>query len=109
MKKDTIILLLSSFTLLVVVWVIGNIYNASATSTISEDLSAKSMPIDPTFNPDVLTNIRNREQITVSDVLATPSATPTLTPTLTPALTTIPKGIPTIPSKKISTESAKQP
>jgi len=84
MKKNNVVILLVSFVVLVITWIIGNIYHATVTSTLSDDLNSQSAPIEPTFNEDVLAAIRTREQINTSfDTSATASApTPTITPTV---------------------------
>jgi hypothetical protein len=88
MKQRDLLLLLVPFFIMVVAWVIFNIYHSSVTSTISDTLNIQIAPINPTFDKKAIEEIKNRDDVQpIYDLsnssLATPAPTATPTPTAT--------------------------
>ena len=63
MKRNDILLLLIPSLLIVVFWVVFNIYHNFVTSTIPEDLNAQITPISPDFDTSVIENFKKRKII----------------------------------------------
>jgi hypothetical protein len=98
MKQKDILLLLIPVTLIVVAWIVFNIYHNSVTSTISGTLNTNILPISPNFDTKTISNLKERERIVpVFQLQKAETLTPTLSPTPTPTL---------IPSPSISEPSA---
>lgn len=82
MKQKDLLLLLIPFFLMVIAWVIFNIYHSSVTSTISDTLNIQIAPINPTFDKKAIEAIKNRENIQpIYDLSNSSLATPRPTPT----------------------------
>lgn len=84
MRQRDLLLLLVPFFIMVVAWIIFNIYHSSATSTISDTLNIQIAPINPTFDKKAIEAIKNRDDVEPiydlsNSTLATPipEATPT--------------------------------
>lgn len=98
MKQKTLILILSSIFILVIIWIILNIYHNSITSTISEALSIKIIPINPNFDSNTIEKLKNRKKVSplfentsiteennVGTITPLPTTTPEqISPTITP-------------------------
>lgn len=63
MKRNDILLLLIPSFLIVVFWVVFNIYHNFVTSTIPEDLNVQITPISPDFDTSVIENLKKRKMI----------------------------------------------
>lgn len=87
MKQKDILFLLIPVTLLVIAWIVFNIYHNSATSTISESLSTNILPISPNFDIKTISNLKEREKVVPAfEFRKAEAPTPTPTPTPTPNL-----------------------
>lgn len=63
MKQRDLLLLLVPFFIMVVAWIIFNIYHSSVTSTISDTLNIQITPINPTFDKKAIEAIKNRDDV----------------------------------------------
>jgi len=63
MKQRDILLILIPTLLLVVLWVVFNIYHNSVSSTVSKSLAEKVIPIDPNFDLQTIENLKKRSAI----------------------------------------------
>lgn len=93
MKKREMVLILSSIFIIAVVWIIFNVYHNSVTSTISEALGIRILPINPNFDTQTIEKLKKRKQVPpvvesrISGKLATESAiTPTIPPIPSPSI-----------------------
>lgn len=87
MKPKDILLLLIPATLLVIAWIVFNIYHNSVTSTISESLSTNILPISPNFDTKTISNLKQREKVVpLFEFKKIETPTPTSLPTPTPNL-----------------------
>ncbi len=86
LKRDLIILLVSSF-IVIICWIGFNIYSKAVTSTIDASLTKQTLPIEPAFDMTTINNLVEREKVAPlyqSEGLPTPSPEieePTPTPT----------------------------
>lgn len=64
MKQKDILFLLMPVTLLVIAWIVFNIYHNSVTSTISDTLNTNILPITPNFDTKTISNLKERERVT---------------------------------------------
>ncbi len=88
-QKDVLLLIISSFTL-IVFWIAFNVYHNIITSTIPETLNIQITPIDATFDTKTISALKQRVQVApIYSPLATQSATvpppPANGPTMPPA------------------------
>ena len=84
MKQKDLLLLLIPFFIMVVAWVIFNIYHSRVTSTISDTLNIQITPINPTFDKKAIEAIKNRDDIEpIYDLSNSSLATPV--PEVTPS------------------------
>lgn len=87
MKQKDILFLLIPVALLVIAWIVFNIYHNSATSTISGTLKTNILPISPNFDTKTISNLREREKIVpVFQLQKAETPTPTSAPTSAPNL-----------------------
>jgi len=87
MKQKDILFLLIPVTLLVIAWIVFNIYHSSVTSTISESLGTNILPISPNFDIKTISNLKEREKVVPAfEFKKAEAPTPTLNPTPTPNL-----------------------
>lgn len=63
MKQKDILFLLISVALLVIAWIVFNIYHNSVTSTISGTLNTNILPISPNFDTATISNLKTREPV----------------------------------------------
>lgn len=63
MKKNDILVILIPSLLIVVLWVVFNIYHNFVTSTIPTTLNVRIQPINPDFDTKAIENIRQRSEI----------------------------------------------
>lgn len=63
MKQKDILFLLIPVALLVIAWIVFNIYHNLATSTISEALNTNILPISPSFDTETISNLKTRERV----------------------------------------------
>lgn len=61
-QKDILLVLIPTF-LLVILWVIFNIYHNSVESTVSKTVTAEIVPISPDFDFQTIENLKKREII----------------------------------------------
>ena len=61
MKRKDLLLLLAPSLIVVVAWVIFNIYHSSIDSTISDTLNIQLSPITPNFDNKAIEEIRTRK------------------------------------------------
>lgn len=88
MKQKDLLLLLVPFFIMVVAWVIFNIYHSSVTSTISDTLNIQIKPINPTFDKKSIEAIKNRDNVEpIYDLSNSSLASPIPTITQTPEST----------------------
>lgn len=81
MKQKDILFILIAVTLLVIAWIVFNIYHNSATSTISSTLSTSILPIAPNFDTKTISNLKEREKVVpVFQLQNAETPTPTLIP-----------------------------
>lgn len=62
LKRDLVILLVSSF-IVIVCWIGFNIYSRATTSTIDESLTKQIAPIQPSFDTATINSLTEREKI----------------------------------------------
>lgn len=63
MKQREILLIISSFFALVLLYFGFSLYHNYVTSTIPEDLNIQITPISPTFDSKALSDIKKRESV----------------------------------------------
>lgn len=63
MKTKELLLLLISTFIIVVTWIIFNIYHSSAKSTISEKLNIQIVNINPSFDTNALEKLKERRRV----------------------------------------------
>lgn len=88
MKHKDIISILVSALLLVIAWVVFNIYHNSVTSTTPEALEKEALIINPDFDEKTINKLKERKRVLPVYDLESPSptATPTdISPTINPA------------------------
>lgn len=99
MKQKEYLLLLGSVLVIIIVWVIFNIYHNYTTPTIDPSENLTIVSIEGTFDQNTINQIKNRKRVDVSldsikNLVATPSPTISVTPTITaspsPTLSPIP-------------------
>lgn len=61
-KKDFLLLLISTF-IIVLAWIIFNVYHSSVKSTIPEKLSIQIVNIDPNFDVETLEKLKKRKKV----------------------------------------------
>jgi hypothetical protein len=81
-QKDILLILVPSF-IVVVAWIIFNIYHSSVSSTISENLNMQIIPISPLFDQKTISAIKKRQQFepiyqtnTTASIAASPTPQP---------------------------------
>lgn len=112
-QRDTLFIFISCF-LLVLAWIAFSVYNAIATSTISDTLSVQIAPIDPTFDTATIDRLKNRVHIdplyqTTQSAILTPTLVPSAAPTLTPSETQTLPGEPSPTQQPIVTTTPSGP
>ena len=93
MKQKEYLLLFISVFIIIVFWVIFNIYHNHTSSTIDPNLETTVIPIEGKFDQDAINQIKNRKRVDASldstqITIASPS--PSLSPTPTPQNTASP-------------------
>lgn len=63
MKNKDILLLLISIFIIIVAWIIFNIYHSAATSTISKTLNINILPISPNFDTKTIDKLKTRKAV----------------------------------------------
>lgn len=63
MKHKEIIFILASMFILVIAWIVFNIYHNSATSTIPESVVMQIAPITPAFDLATIEKLKSRNKI----------------------------------------------
>lgn len=82
MKYKDIIILLTSAFIVVVAWVIFNIYHNLVVSTTPEDLTKDTKPINPNFDQSTIDKLNSRAKISpIYDLVPPTSLSPTITVT----------------------------
>lgn len=84
MSQKNILFLIIPVFILIVAWIIFNIYHNTAASTISDKLNIQIFPIAPNFDAKTINKIKDRRTVTplyeLSPVENSASPTPTLLP-----------------------------
>ena len=76
-RKDILLLLIPGF-ILTIFWIAFTVYHNHITPTISTDLQEQIMPINPSFNTNVIEKLRQRTQTeSLADFSLTPSPSET--------------------------------
>lgn len=98
MQKKEILILFASTFIIVLVWIIFNVYHNSVKSTISEKLNFQIQDIDPGFDNQTLEELKQRKKVvplfefesstsssatSILDIVENPEILPTLEPTPT--------------------------
>lgn len=85
MKQNDLLYIISSVFILAVLWIAFNLYHAHTTSTITDIQNAQVVPISPTFQKEVINQLKSRAKVDPlfesSTIAASPSGV-TPTPTL---------------------------
>ncbi len=63
LKQKEILFVLWMTFITVVAWIGFNIYHIMVTSTISEELQAQTLPIDPNFDMETINNLKIRQKV----------------------------------------------
>ena len=85
MKYKDIIILLTSAFLVVIAWIIFNIYHNSVASTTPDDLTKDTTPITPTFDQSTIDKLNSRAKISpIYDLSTPPLSSPTPAISVTP-------------------------
>jgi hypothetical protein len=63
MKQKEVILILSLSFVVIVAWIISNVFHVQHESTISEELNAQIAPIDQNFNTTIIQKLKERDQV----------------------------------------------
>jgi cytoskeletal protein RodZ len=66
MRKNDILVILIPTLLIVVLWVIFNIYHSFVTTTIPRTVDASIQPINPDFDQKSITDIKSRYEVSPS-------------------------------------------
>jgi len=75
-QKDIIMLLVPSF-ILILAWIIFSIYHSSAASTITPVVNIQISPINPVFDMDAISKLKQRQKVTpIYEVPVTTTTTP---------------------------------
>lgn len=74
-QKDILLLLIPAF-ILVLSWIVFNIYHNTATSTITEVVSSDILPIKPNFDTKTIEEIKKRKKSAPIYELSLPSPIP---------------------------------
>jgi len=109
MKQKEIALLVGSTFIIVLAWIIFNIYHSANTSTIPDAVAIQVAPINPNFDIDTVQELKKRNKIdpalSFEKVADESFVTPTPIPTVEPFNTIIPVS-PTPLFSETSSESA---
>lgn len=86
MKQKQQFVIIFLLFILVLVWVVANIYHNLNKSTISENTSQEITPIDSTFDTQTIDRLKKREKITPAfELKKLSTSAPTKTPTSSPS------------------------
>ena len=88
MKKKDLLIILIPTLIFVIAWIGFSIYDSAVTSTISAQEVSQIIPIAPTFNTSVISELKKRER--VEPIYGT-STVITLSPIPSPKITNTPK------------------
>lgn len=77
MKQKDFVFLLTSTSILVLIWIALSIYHNLATSTIPQTLETSISPIDPTFDKKTLKMLKQRSKTVPVYTLGNESLSPT--------------------------------
>jgi len=91
-SKDIIILLVSGF-LLVIAWIVFNIYHNSVESTTPEEIRQEIIPITPNFDQPTIDKLNRRSKISPIYEIA-PQSTPPESISVIPEITKSSEGSP---------------
>lgn len=87
MKKNNQNIIIAVVTILtIIIWIAGNLYHISVTSTVPEDIQKTLAPFNPNLDVDFLQSLKNKKQVSqfaVSQTASSESAQPTTTPIIT--------------------------
>lgn len=87
MKQKEYLLLLGSILIIIIIWVIFNIYHNYTTSTIDPNENLIIIPIEGTFDQNTINQVKNRKRVEASldsiiNLTASPSPKISPTPTI---------------------------
>lgn len=95
MKQKEYLLLLGSILIIIIIWVLFNIYHNYTTSTIDPSENLTIIPIEGTFDRNTINQAKNRKRVDVSlDSVKTLTASPS--PKISPTPTIIASPSPTL-------------
>lgn len=63
MKQKDIIILLVPAAIVILIWVIFSIYHSSVSSTITPILNNQISPINPSFDVNIISKLKQREKV----------------------------------------------
>lgn len=66
MKQQQLVLLFLYTLIIIIAWIAFNLYNKSATSTITQEQQTQITPLNPAFNEQTIEKLKIRENITPS-------------------------------------------
>lgn len=88
MKQKEFLFLLGSMLIIIIAWVVFNIYHNYTTSTLDSNENLTIIPIEGKFDQDTINQVKNRKRVDVSlDLIKNLTASPS--PTITPIPTII--------------------
>lgn len=90
-QKDIFYIVLSSF-IVIVIWIVANLWHIQNVSKLSDSVIMQTTPITPSFDTQTLQKLKTRSQTSPDFSIknnASPSATPTPIPIVSPVPTTI--------------------
>lgn len=82
MRKNEVILLLSSIFILTFAWIGFSVYHNAVSSTIPESQTLRIVPIDPTFDTQTIEKLKKRHKVLPFSSIQR-STTPSISPTST--------------------------
>jgi len=83
-QQNILFILIPSF-IVIVIWLISNIYNHAVMTTVTADQAIAIKPISDSFDMRAIEGLKKRKQV-VADTTAEPVALPSPTPELGPQL-----------------------
>ncbi len=89
MNRKEFFFLITTTCIVIIVWVISDIYHTKANTPVSPTLQQALEPLTPNFDQQTLDKIKkiNNTPIQASDNSSSPNPNPTLTPQPSPTIT----------------------
>jgi|SRR3989344_8771099 len=86
MKQNQLMIILVLLLIFVIAWIGGNVYRNLKQSTISEATSQEIAPIDPTFNFQIIEDLKKRQAVSpVFELENSSTPTPSRAPISSPS------------------------